>query len=143
MGCTTSSSTAGRQRSNSSSSKKKKGVDIVDVHPDDSQQMRDDMMQRHDSEVDLTHQFTAEREALKALAAPKINRKLSFEDLMETLSLNDLELLSSSEFSFKLQKEHRIQNLKSDIKDRKKSWVVSFRILLMIHRYLTHTVVVQ
>jgi hypothetical protein len=127
MGCTPSSSSPiarERPRSTSSSKKKAKGVDLVDVHPDDSEKMRDDMLQRHDSEADITLQLFAEREALKALSGHRIEKKLSFEDLLEALSSHDFENLEDHDYCFALQKEHYNQRLRDDIKNRRKRWTV-------------------
>jgi hypothetical protein len=127
MGCTPSSSSPvakERPRSTSSSKKKAKGVDLVDVHPDDSEKMRDDMLQRHDSEADITLQLFAEREALKALSGHRIEKRLSFEDLLEALNSHDFENLEDHDYCFALQKEHYNQRLRDDIKNRRKRWTV-------------------
>jgi hypothetical protein len=139
MGCTPSSSSPvarERPRSTSSSKKKAKGVDLVDVHPDDSEKMRDDMLQRHDSEADITLQLFAEREALKALSGHRIEKKLSFEDLLEALSSHDFENLEDHDYCFALQKEHYNQRLRDDIKNRTKRWTVKASSLSYVPIYL-------
>jgi ribosomal protein S25 len=142
MGCNQSHATAvkGRNSTGSSSSSKKtsksKQLEIVEGDPDETEKMREDMLQRIDSEVDMSHQFSAEREALKELCANKIIRKLSFEDLLDSFSTHDYEKLAKREYCYQIQKEFRIKTLKQEIKERKKAWVVSALDLARLFSFL-------
>lgn len=140
MGCTSSSSvnTPGKPSAKAAAAlaaqkKKREAMEVVDVSPDDSDKIREDLLQRKDSEADLSKTIQEERANLKAMSSKKIIRKLSFEDLVDSLTKDDYEKLSSKDFCFKIQKEFRIRSLKRDLAERKKSWVVSSPIVCVTY----------
>jgi len=130
MGCTTSQATSGHPKPSAKAAaalaaqKKKNNPD--EIRPPSAQHPNavEESRQRHDSEVDLTQTITAERAALRELSSKRIIRKLSFEDLLDSLTTKEYDQLCSRSYCFQLQKEYRIKTLKNDLTHRTKSWVV-------------------
>lgn len=136
MGCTTSQATSGHPKPSAKAAaalaaqKKKNNPDeIRPPAPDHHDKTIEQSRQRHDSEADLTQTITTERAALRELSSKKIIRKLSFEDLVDSLTAKEYDQLCSRSYCFQLQKEYRIKTLKNDLSHRTKSWVVSWPYL--------------
>lgn len=130
MGCTNSkpaaSSAVQHVKKNS-----KKAYELVDnshdISDSERHKIKEDIMQRHDTEVDILLQVSAEREALKSVCSVKIERKLSCEDLLDSLSMYDLQDIQDCHHHRKMFRKNRLETCKQDLQDNNKDWFVSFK----------------
>eukprot|EP01039_Chlorochromonas_danica_P000938 gene938-1020_t len=133
MGCS-SSKTALHVDSNSQPSEVKSGKrkskksakdeDPQEIPDSEVHKMREDILQRHDSEVDIIAQISAEREALRMISTVKIERRDSCEDFFDLLSTKELAHLSDSSSHYKQQKGWRAQQLRTALANRNKQWML-------------------
>eukprot|EP01031_Cornospumella_fuschlensis_P030596 gene30596-36970_t len=128
MGCT-SSSTAGKNPNAGQPTRKKakkasKDSEAQDMTDLDVHKMREDILQRHDSEVDIIAQISAEREALKAISSVKIERPNSCEDLAALVSQQELHRLCIDGSHFAAQRKARASLLLDALRNKTKPWVL-------------------
>lgn len=107
------------------SKKSAKDEDPQEIPDSEVHKMREDILQRHDSEVDIIAQISAEREALRMISTVKIERRDSCEDFFDLLSTKELAHLSDSSSHYKQQKGWRAQQMRTALANRNKHWMVS------------------
>ena len=135
MGCTTSKPPptaaeryAAAKAKQLKAKKKTKGPEIVNHSQSSDLELnkkKEDILQRHDTEINILHQLSAERATLRAMASVKIERKLSCEDLITYFNNNELESLQENAEHHRIQKQKRTILAKKELKDKKRPWVVS------------------
>lgn len=127
MGCTGSKNKDAVQ---SGRSKSRAGLNPVqnpsELSADELHKMKENALQRHDTEIDILTQIAEERRALKAVSTVCIARKQSCEDLLESLSLAELALVHDQKWYRNLQKQFHSDRVKQFLVERRKEWVVSF-----------------
>ena len=109
--------------------KKKKGPEIINQSTSSESEMnkkKEDILQRHDTEINILHQLSAERATLRAMASVKIERKFSCEDLITFFKSSEIEALHENPQHHKLQKQKRILLAKKELAEKRRPWVVSF-----------------
>lgn len=129
MGCTSSQpkkeavnqGLKGKKKSN-------KALDAVentdDISDSDLHKMKEEMLQRHDTEIDILTQLSAERLALREMAAIKIEKKLSCEELRESLTTEEwMELRESVQYQ-QLQKRYKLKLMKMSLLEKQRPWQV-------------------
>lgn len=107
--------------------KSKKGAkdeDPQDMSDSDVHKMREDILQRHDSEVDIIAQISAEREALKTISSVKIERKYSCEDLLDAMTRVQVDQLSEDLGHYRVQKELTVQLQRRALQGSAKQWLL-------------------
>jgi hypothetical protein len=142
MGCSSSSSMVANPAETSTKRKKNKKSskddDTQDLTDSDVHKMREDLLQRHDSEVDIIAQIAAEREALKIISSRKIERRCSCEDLLDILSADEIRALNDAPNHFQLQRAARAKLLKRDLQLQSKRWLVSaFSVVVYLIKIYT------
>ncbi len=128
MGCTTSQPKTDPPKGLKGKKKSKKALDSVenteDISDSDLHKMKEEMLQRHDTEIDILTQLSAERLALRQMAAIRIDRKLSCEELRESLSNEEWLSLRESPQYQQLQKQYKLKLMKKSLINETKSWQV-------------------
>ncbi len=128
MGCTTSQPKNDPPKGLKGKKKSKKALDSVenteDISDSDLHKMKEEMLQRHDTEIDILTQLSAERLALRQMAAIRIDRKLSCEELRESLSNEEWLSLRESPQYQQLQKQYKLKLMKKSLINETKSWQV-------------------
>ncbi len=128
MGCTSSKPQVARStRTAALAAHRNKDEALLksDVSADELHKMKEDIMQRHDTEIDVLSQIASERQALRSIAGVRIARRLSCEDLMETMKPEDFSRLQDPKFYRYLQKQFRSEKVKESLVRKSKLWVVS------------------
>lgn len=132
MGCGSSKPAAGATRANRSNSVRKSKNATLDLVTDgaemsdsDLHKMKDDILQRHDTEIDIVGQIAAERLALKNVSFVQISRSLSCEDLMDTLTNEDFTRLHDNVTRYNINRQYHLTKIKQQLSERTKPWVVS------------------
>jgi hypothetical protein len=135
MGCTSSKSTAAQPSSAAMRAKNNRaGLNPLksqdQMKQSDVNQMKEDLLQRQDSEVNLLSQIAEERQLLKSIAEVTIERRSSCEDLMETLTRAQFAQIHDFKWRRALQREFYTEKMKRNRKndDGRKAWVVSERL---------------
>lgn len=131
MGCTGSKEkgAVNGQHNAQGRSKSRAGLNPVqnpaELSEDELHQMKENALQRHDTEIDILTQIAEERRALKAVSTVCIARKQSCEDLLESLTLAELSLVHDQKWYRNLQKQFHSERVKKFLVERRKEWVVS------------------
>ncbi len=130
MGCASSTRLSVNRMGGSPKGKRKskkldkdsEGQEISDLEVN---KIRECILQRHDSKVDLVAQISAERDALKTISSVKIERTNSCEDLMNAMNVVDIvELSNMANGHYRVQKELKVALLKQAMERDCKRWVV-------------------
>lgn len=112
--------------------KKAKGPEIINQSSSSDIEMnkkKEDILQRHDTEINILHQLSAERATLRAMASVKIEKKFSCEDLILLFSNAELEALHENPQHYKVQKSKRTALVKKELAEKRRPWVVSNDLL--------------
>ncbi|RYG65213.1 hypothetical protein EON64_12395 [archaeon] len=129
MGCNSSSARSPNDSSSQPKRKKAKKAskdsEAQDMTDQEVHKMREDILQRHDSEVDIIAQISAEREALKVISSVKIERPSSCEDLATLVPQPELQRLCVDGSHFLAQQKARATLLLTALRNKTKPWVVS------------------
>jgi hypothetical protein len=129
MGCVSSNSAQvpvdkslkGKKKSSKALNAVEKTEDLSDQ---DLHRMKEEMLQRHDTEIDILAQLSAERTALRQMASGRIEKKLSCEDLLDSLTASERDTLRASPYYHTLQKKYRLNMSKQLLEAHKKPWMV-------------------
>lgn len=129
MGCSSSTNSSAATASRTAQLAKRKSKESItsgNLKEDEQNRMKNDALQRHDTEIDFVSQLSAERQALRMVSNGKINRRLSCEDLMEMITSEEYHMINESLKHFQLQKLNMKGIIKEGKKYRKlKPWTVS------------------
>jgi hypothetical protein len=127
MGCTSSKDLHTKNQQPVSKVKKKSKELLENSHDLDENELhkkKEDILLRHDSEVDIMQQISAEREALKSICSIKIANRLPYEDFLDSLSANEFVEMLDREKYIKLQKLFMVKAMKQELSHRGRSWIV-------------------
>lgn len=135
MGCTNSKSSV--VGSNQAARSKNRGLNPVqspnEISEEELHRMKEDALQRHDTEIDILTQLAEERQALKAVSGVRIAKRQSCEDLMESLSAAEYSLLHDQKWQRNLQKKFHTEKMKKYLYQKCKEWVVSSLPIVIIN----------
>lgn len=129
MGCTSSTNIHTKNQQPISKVKKKSKELLEDSHDLDENELhkkKEDILLRHDSEVDIMQQISAERETLKSVCSIKIANRLAYEDFLDSLSASEFVEMLDREKYIKLQKLFMVKAIKQEISHKVRSWIVRY-----------------